>query len=110
MRWTALGSALLFAFVLCACDQSEGVKEVQPNYGNVSGKDDVVLIGKGFKTGLTVVFGKHKATNIVVESDTKVRLKTPAGPEGAVDIYVTDSSGKTLMLKKAFTYRKAGER
>lgn len=108
MRWTALLSALLLTFVLASCDQKDGVKEVQPNFGNVSGKDDVVLIGKGFKPGLTVTFGKKSATGIVVESDTKVRLKTPSGPEGKVDIYITDASGKTVMLKEAFTYRKAG--
>ncbi|MBW2733402.1 MAG: IPT/TIG domain-containing protein [Deltaproteobacteria bacterium] len=107
MRWTALSAGLLLVFVL-GCDQSEGIKEIQPNFGNISGKDDVVLLGKGFKTGLTVTFGKQQATHIVVESDTKIRLKTPAGPEGVVDIYVTDASGKTIMLKGAFTYRRAG--
>ena len=109
-RRSAIAGALALACLGLAatgCDSKDGVHKIEPNFGNVSGNDDVALIGKGFRPGLTVRFGTKAATHIVIESDSKVRLKTPAGPEGKVDVTIVDETGKSVSIPAAFTYRKA---
>jgi hypothetical protein len=88
--------------------KKEGLKinEIDPPFGNIAGNDDVVITGHGFEPGLVVTFRKRKATKVVIESDTKVRVKTPPGPEGPVDVVVTQPSGKSFVLEDAFTYRR----
>jgi hypothetical protein len=99
--------ALLLATPFAACDDGKkGIKRIEPSFGNVAGGDTVVLHGKGFKPGLSVKFGKRKARNVVIESDTKIRVKTPSGPEGKVDVFVTNQSGEVTKLSGAFTYRR----
>lgn len=91
-----------------ACDDGKkGITRIEPNFGNVSGGDTVVLYGKGFKPGLSVKFGRRTARNVIIEADTRIRVTTPSGPEGAVDILVTDESGEATKLAKAFTYRRS---
>lgn len=88
--------------------KSKGVRidAIDPPFGSVAGDDDIVITGSGFKPGLSVLFRKRPAKRVVIESDTKVRVKTPAGPEGKVDVVVTDATGKTYVLENAFAYRK----
>lgn len=97
---------ILFHALISGCSQKEGVQKIMPNFGNVSGNDDVAFVGKGFKPGIEVRFGNSKAKKITIESDTKLRVKTPSHPAGIVDITIIDDSGKARILKKAFTYRK----
>lgn len=94
-------------FGLLGC-KSEGLKieSVEPPFGNIAGSDDVVITGQGFTPGIVVHFHKREASKVVIESDTRVRVKTPSGPEGSVDVLVTDPSGKSFVLQRAFTYRK----
>ena len=89
---------------LSGCSKGVGVSEVEPNWGNVAGKDDAVIHGRGFKAGMTVHFGKTQVTNVVIESPTKIRVKTPSGPEGLVDVIVTDEDGKSYAVKDGYRY------
>jgi len=103
----ASGFALTLCMGLGACKkEGMGVESVEPPFGSIAGNDDVVLTGYGFQPGLTVQFQKRAAKKVVIESDTKIRVKTPAGLEGQVDVIVTDQTGKTYVLKNGFTYRK----
>lgn len=110
VRVVMIALALVFGFSAGGCDDKKGIRQIEPNFGNVAGNDDVSIIGKGFKPGIEVRIGGRKANNIVIESDTKIRIKTPSGAEGTADVSVTDENGKTVLLKKAFTYRKASKK
>jgi len=99
-----LALAALFVAAV-ACESTTGIKSIEPTFGNVAGNDDVVIHGGGFKTGMTVHFGKKQVKRVVIESPTSIRVKTPSGPEGAVDVILTDDTGKTYVLKEAFSYR-----
>jgi len=115
MRWRTsfVGFLLACAAVMAVgiaggCQQSGmRLERVEPPFGSIAGNDDVVIIGAGFNPGLTVQFNKRAAKKIVIESDQRrIRVKTPPGPEGQVDVIVTDETGRTYVLEKAFTYRK----
>jgi hypothetical protein len=92
---------------LSGCRKGTAVTEVEPNWGNVAGKDDAVIHGRGFKAGMTVHFGKTQVTNVVIDSPTQIRIKTPSGPEGLVDVIVTDENGRTFVIKDGYRYTSA---
>jgi hypothetical protein len=99
---------LLMAATFCAagCESGTRIKSVEPNFGNVAGNDDVVINGNGFKAGMVVQFGKKEARGVVIDSPTRIMVKTPAGVEGKVDVTLTRDDGKTLVLRDGFTYRR----
>jgi len=101
-----LVSALLFLFCLgtMGCEKGTQVSSVEPSFGNVAGGDDVVIHGSGFKEGLVVQFGKNQVKNVVIDSDSRIRVKTPSGIEGRTDVVVIRDDGKTFMLKDGFSY------
>jgi len=105
-----LAHAVLLATValLLGCDSDTRVKSVEPNFGNVAGNDDIIIVGTGFKPGtvMTVQFGKHEARSVVIDSPTRIRVKTPGGVEGKVDVIVTRDDGKTFVLRDGFSYRR----
>jgi hypothetical protein len=105
-----LASAVLLATLtmLFGCDSDTRVKSVEPNFGNVAGNDDVIIVGSGFKPGtvMTVQFGKHEARSVVIDSPSRIRVKTPGGVEGKVDVIVTRDDGKTFVLRDGFLYRR----
>jgi len=108
MRKIAPVVLLMIGACLSGCDTETRVKSVEPNFGNVAGNDDVVIVGNGFKPGsvMTVQFGKNEARNVVIDSPTRVRVKTPGGVEGKVDVIVTRDDGKTFVLRDGFVYRR----
>ncbi len=105
MRPLLLIMALAACLSAAACDGSTHIKAVEPNFGNISGNDDVVIVGNGFQPGMTVRFGKLQAKSVVIDSPKRIRVKTPAGVEGVVDVIITRDDGKTFGLENAFTYR-----
>jgi len=102
----AMVSALLLVATFClgACEKGTQIKSVEPSFGNVAGKDDVVIHGSGFKEGMVVQFGKAQLTNVVIDSSSRIRVKTPSGVEGKTDVIIIRDDGKTVMLKDGFTY------
>ncbi len=110
LKLLGLVAVMMLVVGVMACDNKKGIQEIKPSFGNIAGNDEVTLIGKGFKPGLEIRFGGRRAKGIVIESDTKIRLKTPSGPQGKVDVVVIDEAGKTTVLKKAFTYRRASKK
>lgn len=101
-----LFSALLMlsCLGLMGCEKGTQVTSVEPSFGNVAGGDDVVINGSGFKEGLVVQFGKNQVKSVVLDSPSRLRVKTPSGVEGKTDVVVIRDDGKTFMLKDGFNY------
>lgn len=97
-------AVLLACICLMGCESGTRITSVEPAFGNVAGNDDVVIHGGGFKPGLVVQFGKSQVKGIVIDADNRIRVKTPAGVEGKVDVIVVRDDGKTLVLSNGFTY------
>jgi large repetitive protein len=91
---------------LTSCESGTKIVEITPNFGNVAGNDQVVLNGTGFKSGMEVRFGKKDSRSVVIESSTRIIVKTPAGVEGKVDVIVTRDDGRTFVLRDGFTFRR----
>ncbi len=106
LRYRLFILALFFGFVM-GCQSGTKITSVEPNFGNVAGNDDVVIQGNGFKPGMVVRFGKNEVKNVIIDSPTQVRIKTPSGVEGKVDVIIILEDGNTLMLKNGFTYTSA---
>jgi len=105
MRNFAALLTLIGIFTLIACSSGTRVERVEPNFGNVAGNDDVIIIGDGFKAGMIVQFGKHEAKGMIIDSPTRMRVKSPSGTEGKVDVIITRDDGKTFVLKEGFSYQ-----
>lgn len=108
MRKLASVVLLLLVATLSGCEAEFRIKSLEPNFGNVAGNDDVVIVGSGFKPGtvMTVQFGKLEARSVVIDSPTRIRVKTPGGVEGKADVVVTRDDGKTFVLRDGFLYRR----
>jgi hypothetical protein len=69
------------------------VTALTPTTGPVTGSTLVTVSGSGF-TGVTgVTFGGVPGTAVTVVSDTELRVRTPAGGIGPVDVVVLDPAG-----------------
>ena len=100
---------IALAFILAGCQKGgRRVSEIEPSFGNISGSDDVIISGSGFKPGMTVHFGPHQASSVVIDSETRIRVKTPSGTEGKVDVILTTEDGKSFGLPGGFEYRRDG--
>lgn len=105
-----LWPVLLLAWMVClvGCESGTSIKSVDPPFGNVAGNDDVVIHGSGFQPGLVVQFGKNQVPSIIIDSEKRLRIKTPGGVEGKVDVVIIRDDGKTFVLKDGFTYMSVG--
>lgn len=81
------------------------VTAISPAAGPSVGGTRVVLQGSGFHlSGMTVRFGAIPANEVLfLDANTLVAF-APAG-EGTVDVSVTNPSGRTVIVLRAFTYR-----
>jgi hypothetical protein len=99
----------LLMLVGCKEETKLSITGVDPKQGQVIGGDPVTIKGTGFQgkgaQGFTVYFGKAKATNCIIQSNTAIRCDAPAGPEGTtVDVEVEFDDARKGKLTKAFTY------
>lgn len=101
----SLMGLFLISCLLAACHSGTRIDRVEPNFGNVAGNEDVIIVGDGFKPGMVVFFGKHEAKQLIINSSSRMQAKTPSGVEGKVDLIITRDDGKTVILKDAFTYQ-----
>ncbi|HET6283299.1 MAG TPA: IPT/TIG domain-containing protein [Polyangia bacterium] len=96
--------------LLAACQQSGGplkVEALEPNQGTTGGGDEVAIIGGGFQPGKTqaeVKFGRKKVESVVIASNSKIKVITPANEKGPVDITVMFDDGSTFKIPNAFRY------
>ncbi|HND08912.1 MAG TPA: IPT/TIG domain-containing protein, partial [Pseudomonadota bacterium] len=73
-----------------------------------SGGEEIVIKGRNFPTGrggVSVLFGRHAATNVILESASAIRVTSPAGDRNTkADIVVMFDDGRAYQLKDAFQY------
>lgn len=109
-RFVRLAAIVLVVGFAGACDQKGGplkVERVEPPEGIVAGGDQIYIVGSGFQPGKTQVevrFGRRKAEQVVIESGSKISVKTPAGDKGPVDVHLAFDDGSAFKLSNAFRY------
>ncbi len=111
MRPVKLLCAAAVVFGMAACSNELKVTGVEPAQGTFAGGEDVVIHGNGFQPGrggVTVKFGKHDATAVVVAAGDKISVTTPGGdPNSTVDVTVIFDDGKAFKLGNGFHYMAA---
>lgn len=84
---------------------SPTVAAIDPDVGPTSGGTEASLIGEGLDaSNLEVTFGGAPAT-LVETKPTFVRLKTPSGDPGAVDVVATAGASELGRIDDGFEYR-----
>ena len=79
------------------------VTAISPIVGSTSGGTTVTIMGSEFASDATVTIDGVPATNVVLQSPTKLLATTAAGPAGTGDVVVT-SGGHTATLPNGFGY------
>ncbi|MEO5821029.1 MAG: DUF5719 family protein [Vicinamibacteraceae bacterium] len=77
---------------------------IAPWTGPTSGGTVVTLAGSNFVAGATVRIGGALATNVVVQSGSRIQATTPAGTVGARDVQITNPDGQFIMQPGCFSY------
>lgn len=108
---------LLFVCLLAAffvsgavgCEQKKelAVTKIHPKRGPFIGGDKVTISGTGFSLsqGLSVYFGKNKASAPLIKENGEIIVDTPAGEVGqTVDIIINFDDARTLTIPGAYTY------
>ena len=75
-----------------------------PNTGSTLGGTSVVISGRGFVAGATVMIGGMSATSVVVDGDNSITALTPAHSGGTVDVTVCNPDGQTGCDVNGYTY------
>lgn len=97
---------VVVALSLAGCSTETRISEIEPSTGTSNGGEEVIIRGTGFpRSGATVRFGTHEAQPVVVESDTAIKVYTPAGDKNThSDVSIIFNDGRAFVLKGAFHY------
>jgi len=88
------------------------VDTVEPAQGTVAGGEEITIAGGGFEPGKTqaeVRFGRKKSENVIIASDSKIKVMSPSGEKGPVDISVAFDDGRQFKIPNAFRYVEPGD-
>ncbi len=77
---------------------------VTPSQGLSTGGTQAVLTGSHFKSGMLVFFGGHLASAALTQTAGIARATTPTGPQGLVDVVVTNTDGQSHRRVGGFLY------
>ena len=80
------------------------ILSVDPGSGSTLGGTLVTLTGLGFQTGVEIVVGTTKATEVTVESGTKLTFKTPTGAAGPAAVTAINPDKAQHVLSGGFVY------
>ncbi len=72
--------------------------------GPTSGGTLVTITGSGFLAGVRIQFGTATCTNVIVDSSTSVRCRTPARPKGTYALRITNRDLQSVLATGAFVY------
>ncbi len=75
-----------------------------PDRGPRTGGTDVTLDGWHFEPEVEVFFGARAASAMTRLDSNHLRLTTPPGPVGPVDVRIVNPAGQEITLPGAFTY------
>jgi hypothetical protein len=95
---------------LLAARYEAGVAALSDDSGVSAGGEALLVYGAQFPIDLdpdvrvTVLFGNELATDVVVENETEISLRTPPHEAGTVDVTVIFPSGVRKTLAGAFTF------
>lgn len=81
------------------------VTRVIPTVGPTTGGLKVLVQGKAFLSGASVLFGSNAATDVLYIDDGALLVTAPAGTNGKVTVTVVNGSGTEASLTDAFEYR-----
>ena len=108
MRKLLWSAALTMCVATQACSNETAVLSLDPPQGTYVGGEEIVIKGRNFpagRGGVSVMFGRHAATNVIIESQSAIRVTSPAGDRNAeADIVVMFDDGRAYQLKNAFRY------
>lgn len=77
---------------------------VTPSQGVGTGGTQTVLTGTGFKSNMLVFYGGYTASFSAVQSAGIATATTPPGPQGLVDVVVTNADGQSSRLRNGYLY------
>jgi hypothetical protein len=90
-------------------DDGPRIAAIHPDHGSTAGGTEVTIVGRGLDVASpSFRFGEREATNLSVDS-TVVRVETPVGTAGTVDVALTSSGSEVARATSAFEYRRALE-
>lgn len=84
------------------------ISSLSPSEGPDSGGTKVIISGSNFKAGVKVTFDGMPASDVVVESDSRITAVSPAHIPATTDVAVTNTGGYTDTLLRGFNYIKTG--
>jgi hypothetical protein len=96
--------------ILTGCPQSGGplkVDKVEPPQGTTAGGEEITIRGEGFQPGKTqaeVRFGRKKADIVTIAATNKIKVVTPVGDKGPVDVTVAFDDGHAFKITNGFRY------
>jgi hypothetical protein len=80
------------------------VQQLDPPQGSLRGGETVTVRGQNLYACARVFFGVSECTNVVHVSSQALRVITPAGLLGPVDVRVLNADTQTSFLAAGFTY------
>ncbi|HLX62908.1 MAG TPA: IPT/TIG domain-containing protein, partial [Planctomycetota bacterium] len=80
------------------------VTSVSPLSGPTAGGTLVTVTGTNFSPTSTVTIGGVAATNVTINSNTQLTLRTPVGTTGQADVVVTNPDTTSNTLTGGYTY------
>ena len=83
---------------------STAITRIYPDEGPTAGGTKIIITGTGFADQAKVLFGGKPAVNVEIVNGTTIKLETPPGDPGAVDVSVQNADGKQDIKVKGFTY------
>ncbi len=83
------------------------VLSVSPASGPSRGGSEVRVLGSGFAPGASVRFGGIPAVGVTFVSEAELRVRTPEGSPGPVDVVVRVSVGEAL-LRNGYEFKAPG--
>jgi hypothetical protein len=114
-RAIGLGVCAGLVVALAACQQSGGpakIDKIEPPQGTTAGGEEVTIIGDGFQPGKTqaeVRFGRKKSEIVTIASAGKIKVVTPVGDKGPVDVTIAFDDGRAFKLPNGFRYVEPAE-
>jgi len=95
---------LLALLLVVGCSSGARVDKCEPDFGSITGGDDMKVVGKGFGPGVSVRVGTKSARVVSVTEDS-IEIKTPPSyHSGPVDVLVVNADGMALIRKSCFRY------
>ncbi len=82
------------------------IESVTPSKGSSIGGEEVVITGSDFRAGISVFFGENavRPDDVTLVDYKTLKVITPAGDSGTVDVKVENTDGELGVLSGGFTY------